>query len=158
MLQANLLFGEGIDSMERSKDRTVSGDVSSALAHISMDVDLPKDDGFGSMAGGGLFEGGLFEDTPMPSVPNVDNEPVPEAMQIDLAVPSTSGEPMSRMNDDDDFDDNFGAPSPGGGRYEGFRILNVFLYRNYKGIFQLDWFSPSVSVGCVYGDGKQIRF
>lgn len=83
--------------------------------------------------GGGLFEGGLFEDTPMPEVPVVDSSlQIHEPMHIDGAIPSTSkhtplhspmqrldgqGPSSMRLNDDDDFDDDhFIPPSPGGGR------------------------------------------
>lgn len=46
-----MLFGEGMDAIDKHKDRPSTSDVSAALGHISMDVDMPKDDGFGPVAG-----------------------------------------------------------------------------------------------------------
>lgn len=78
--------------------------------------------------GGGLFEGGLFEDTPMPEVPIVDSSALHDPMQPEGAMLPTSkrispegarseGFAAPLMNDDDDFDDDhFIPPSPGGGR------------------------------------------
>lgn len=53
------------------------------------------------IAGGGLFEGGLFDDAPM-QVPSEDQ-------------PSTASEqpvPIPEPQSDDDDDDRFAAPSP----------------------------------------------
>lgn len=50
-MQANLIFNQGMDVMDNHKDRPSTSDVSAAMDHMSMDVDLPKDDGFGTGTG-----------------------------------------------------------------------------------------------------------
>lgn len=68
--------------------------------------------------GGGLFEGGLFEDTPMTEITGTgSSERVGESMEIDPSMPSTSKQLLNEQpfNDDDDID-NFVPPSPPGGR------------------------------------------
>lgn len=82
---------------------------------------------------GGLFSGGLFEDTPMPQAPVIDNSlQNHDLLHADDAIPSTSkhtpfsspmiprpegqGPSSMRINDDDDFDDDRFMASPPGGR------------------------------------------
>lgn len=70
---------------------------------------------------GGLFEGGLFDDAPMPQeIPNVEN-PVPVSDEVNKL-----NEPNIGHDSDDDMGDHFGGgpPSIGGHRYSFlFRIL-----------------------------------
>ncbi|XP_014292872.1 double-strand-break repair protein rad21 homolog isoform X1 [Halyomorpha halys] len=105
--QANLLFGgDGLDPPEKEKEPQPSTS-SAQLERPPLDIDAPiRDDGFGGnlahdLMGGGLFEGGLFDDAPM-QVPTEDQ-------------PSTASEqpvPIPEPQSDDDDDDRFAAPSP----------------------------------------------
>ncbi|KAL1123634.1 hypothetical protein AAG570_002710 [Ranatra chinensis] len=104
--QANLLFSEGVDHLDKDKEPQPSTS-SAVLERAALEIDAPiRDDGFGGnlsqdIMSGGLFGGGLFDDAPM-QVPAVD------------ASGNSSGEAMPLPHpDSDDDDDRFaGAPSP----------------------------------------------
>uniref|UniRef100_A0A0A9YIK2 Double-strand-break repair protein rad21 n=1 Tax=Lygus hesperus TaxID=30085 RepID=A0A0A9YIK2_LYGHE len=112
---ANLLFSEGVE-LEKEKEPQPSTS-SAQLERPSLDIDAPiRDDGFGGpletndLMGGGLFEGGLFDDTEM-AVP-----PVEQSAQETPLPPSIHPTPAalgSDNEDDEDDGDRFGgAPSP----------------------------------------------
>ncbi|KAF2894481.1 hypothetical protein ILUMI_11681 [Ignelater luminosus] len=111
--QSNLLFSDGpaLDGVGLDKDREPIPSTSGTQpAHPSpMDVDVPgRDDGFGTnldqnIIAGGLFEGGLFDDTPM------DVEPA-----VDTAIQEAAQRPPSVQDSDDDMDHFGGPPSVGG--------------------------------------------
>uniref|UniRef100_A0A1Y1N7N5 Rad21/Rec8-like protein N-terminal domain-containing protein n=1 Tax=Photinus pyralis TaxID=7054 RepID=A0A1Y1N7N5_PHOPY len=115
MEQSNLLFsdGPGLDGVSHlDKDREPIPSTSGTQpSHTPMEVDAPiRDDGFGSnidqnIMSGGLFEGGLFDDTPMDVVPPVEPG-IPEA-----PVPR----PSSPHDSEDDDMDHFGGPPSVGG-------------------------------------------
>nr|CAD7405598.1 unnamed protein product [Timema poppensis] len=125
--QASLLFsdGPGVENMvpldkEKEPQPSTSGGQSSRSA---LEIDAPiRDDGFGGNLGqdiiaGGLFEGGLFDDAPMPSeVPPVESQlPVPLAEEAEKPV-----EEPAAADSDDDMGDHFeGPPSVGGHSSDG---------------------------------------
>uniref|UniRef100_A0A224XIU6 Putative sister chromatid cohesion complex cohesin subunit n=1 Tax=Panstrongylus lignarius TaxID=156445 RepID=A0A224XIU6_9HEMI len=117
--QANLLFSETVEHLDKDKEPQPSTS-SAPLERPPLDIDAPiRDDGFGGNLGsdiigaGGLFEGGLFDDTPM-QVPAVDQSGASDQ----LPQPTTSSTLPQAQNgqqsdDDDDDGDRFGgAPSP----------------------------------------------
>ncbi|XP_065213439.1 double-strand-break repair protein rad21 homolog [Planococcus citri] len=136
-LQHESLFGEGIGDMVKHKGGPSTLDVDVALGGaVPMDIDISHKDAYD--VAGGLFSGGLFEDTPMPPPPVIDNSlQGHEPLHADGAIPSTSkhspfGSPMIqrpdgpgpsslRINDDDDFDDDRFMASPPGGSTDGSR-------------------------------------
>lgn len=109
MEQGNLLFSDGpLDGVGLDKDQEPIPSTS-GTQHTPMEIDTSvRDDGFGgnldqNMIGGGLFEGGLFDDTPMGEVPPVE-PPIPETSNT-----------MATSQDSDDDMDNFGGPPSVGG-------------------------------------------
>ncbi|BES91784.1 Conserved region of Rad21 / Rec8 like protein [Nesidiocoris tenuis] len=121
---ANLLFSEGVDHLEKEKEPQPSTSTAQ-LERPTLDIDAPiRDDGFGGpletndLMGGGLFEGGLFDDTEMAVVPSVEPSVSggPDGSLTPIIAPpgsaSAHGHPGSDMDDDDDGDRFGGAPSP----------------------------------------------
>ncbi|KAK7864948.1 hypothetical protein R5R35_004933 [Gryllus longicercus] len=117
--QANLLFSDGPSveqiSLEKEKEPqpSTSGGQSSRSA---LEIDAPiRDDGFGGNLGqdiiaGGLFEGGLFDDAPMPGeVPAVETSTTPVQPE-----PEKPAEEIAAHDSDDDMDHFGGPPSVGG--------------------------------------------
>ncbi|KAJ8866497.1 hypothetical protein PR048_032340 [Dryococelus australis] len=120
--QTSLLFSDGppVEHMavlekEKEPQPSTSGGQSSRSA---MEIDAPiRDDGFGGNLGqdiiaGGLFEGGLFDDAPMPpEVPAVENQlPVPPPEE-----PEKVADEPAAQESDDDLGDHFGGPPSVGG-------------------------------------------
>ncbi|KAL1491871.1 hypothetical protein ABEB36_012400 [Hypothenemus hampei] len=110
MEQSNLLFSEPV--LERdSMHKNVSEPMPSTSAGLSQPMEIDAGVQDDNLISGGLFEGGLFDESPMGDVPPVDASiPVPQSL------------PQHRDSDDDDGDmDNFGGPpsvgmSSGGSR------------------------------------------
>ncbi|PSN53737.1 hypothetical protein C0J52_02184 [Blattella germanica] len=115
MRNANLLFSDGpaVDQMQLEKEKepqpSTSGGQSSRSA---LEIDAPiRDDGFGGNLGqdiiaGGLFEGGLFDDAPMPpEVPAVDTSSLQHTEETDKQQ-----EEAAVHDSDDDMGDHFGGP------------------------------------------------
>jgi len=104
--QANLLFSEGVEHIEKEKEPQPSTSSAGILERPPpLEIDAPlRDDGFGGnissdIMAGGLFEGGLFDDAPM-QVPPVDSSgPTPDQIPIPAA-------------ESDEDDDRYDAPSP----------------------------------------------
>ncbi|KAF4517603.1 hypothetical protein B566_EDAN008592 [Ephemera danica] len=145
--QGNLLFSdhsvpepvvpeikEPVQPFPRPSTSSASAGPSSAPQ--AMDIDIPiRDDGFGGhlgqdIIGGGLFEGGLFDDAPLggPDLPPEGSSVQEEAARAAaaaaalLGVASGSGSKdmtasaaHSDDSDDDGMDHYGGAPSPMGG-------------------------------------------
>ncbi|XP_069700024.1 double-strand-break repair protein rad21 homolog isoform X2 [Periplaneta americana] len=118
--QANLLFSDGptVDQIALEKEKepqpSTSGGQSSRSA---LEIDAPiRDDGFGGNLGqdiiaGGLFEGGLFDDAPMPAeVPAVETSAVQQVEE-----PEKPAEEAAPHDSDDDMGDHFGGPPSVGG-------------------------------------------
>lgn len=113
---------EDIDMADKQRDRPSTSDAS-GLLDLPRNLDSSKVDDFGAVTGGEFL--GLFEDPEVHLVPALHD---PMNVDRDQAIPSTSkmlspsGSPRKRLhdpdmlNDDDDFDDHFIPPSPGGGR------------------------------------------
>ncbi|XP_063991538.1 double-strand-break repair protein rad21 homolog [Diachasmimorpha longicaudata] len=117
MDHGHMLFsdGPGIDSTLEPKEKEP---VPGTSATQPMDIDTPiRDDGFGGHLGqdiisGGLFEGGLFDETPMGEVPVPESSGISEAPGTSLPTPAVA----SADESDDDMGDHFGGPpSPMGG-------------------------------------------
>jgi len=119
--QANLLFSDGpsVDQISLEKEKepqpSTSGGQSSRSA---LEIDAPiRDDGFGGNLGqdiiaGGLFEGGLFDDAPMPAeVPAVETSSVQQADDTEKLP-----EEANAHDSDDDMGDHFGGPPSVGGQ------------------------------------------
>ncbi|KAJ8675050.1 hypothetical protein QAD02_010836 [Eretmocerus hayati] len=115
--QRHMLFsddGAGIEAALEQEKEAVAGTSASVQP---MDIDAPiRDDGFGGHLGqdiisGGLFEGGLFDETPMGDVP------VPDVSSMgDHQDPNAAAMAPAHEDSDDDMGDHFGgAPSPMGG-------------------------------------------
>lgn len=67
---------------------------------------------FFMLTAGGLFEGGLFDDAPMPTeVPAVETSSVQQAEE-----PEKPPEDAAAHDSDDDMGDHFGAPPSVGGQ------------------------------------------
>nr|XP_018899724.1 PREDICTED: double-strand-break repair protein rad21 homolog isoform X2 [Bemisia tabaci] len=117
--QANLLFSDDVD-LDKDKEPLPSTSAGSLLNHrAALEIDAPiQDDGFGGNLGqdmiGGLFEGGLFDDAPMPEVPAVDTSSVAQ-----LDMPQEQPAHAADSDDDDHFD--HAMPSPGAPSSDGSR-------------------------------------
>ena len=122
--------GPAVDQMQLEKEKepqpSTSGGQSSRSA---LEIDAPiRDDGFGGNLGqdiiaGGLFEGGLFDDAPMPpEVPAVETSSV-----LQTEEPEKPAEEVAAHDSDDDMGDHFGGPpSVGGQRY----CLSLSTYKS----------------------------
>ncbi|XP_046688884.1 double-strand-break repair protein rad21 homolog [Homalodisca vitripennis] len=112
--QSNLLFSDGVDTLEKDKEPQPSTS-NSLMTRAALEIDAPiRDDGFGGNLGqdiiaGGLFEGGLFDDAPMGDVPPVDSSSVLRQAGVEGGL--DGGPPP----DSDDDDDHFGGPPSIGG-------------------------------------------
>ncbi|XP_058804130.1 double-strand-break repair protein rad21 homolog [Phymastichus coffea] len=115
--QRHMLFtddGAGIEAALEQEKEAVAGTSSGAQP---MDIDTPiRDDGFGGhlgqdMISGGLFEGGLFDETPMGDVPVPDVSSMGDQQDPNAAAVATAPD-----DSDEDMGDHFGGPaSPMGG-------------------------------------------
>nr|XP_023017467.1 double-strand-break repair protein rad21 homolog [Leptinotarsa decemlineata] len=122
MEQSNLLFSEPVlEPVELEKEPEPVPSTSGTQHHDTpMEIDTTvRDDGFGSnldnnMIAGGLFEGGLFDEPPMPDVPAVDAS-IPDPTPQELPPPPPDSD------DDDDHLDFGGPPSVGGASSDGSR-------------------------------------
>ncbi|XP_074033651.1 RAD21 cohesin complex component verthandi isoform X2 [Leptinotarsa decemlineata] len=121
MEQSNLLFSEPVlEPVELEKEPEPVPSTSGTQHHDTpMEIDTTvRDDGFGSNLDnnmiGGLFEGGLFDEPPMPDVPAVDAS-IPDPTPQELPPPPPDSD------DDDDHLDFGGPPSVGGASSDGSR-------------------------------------
>ncbi|KDR16555.1 double-strand-break repair protein rad21 homolog isoform X2 [Zootermopsis nevadensis] len=119
--QTNLLFSDGppVDHISLDKDKepqpSTSGGQSSRLA---LEIDTPiRDDGFGGnldqdITAGGLFEGGLFDDAPMPAeIAAAESSSIQQAEEAEKPL-----EDAAVHDSDDDIGDHFGGPPSVGGQ------------------------------------------
>ncbi|KAF7992332.1 hypothetical protein HCN44_001657 [Aphidius gifuensis] len=122
MDQSHLLFSDGpsIEPSLEIKDKEPIPGTSSTVQ--PMDIDTPiRDDGFGGSLGqdmisGGLFEGGLFDEAPMPETSNTDIDHITEQQDNNKII--APGEQSVRDDSDDEIGDHFGGMpvgSPMGG-------------------------------------------
>lgn len=118
MDQSHILFSDGpsIEPSLEPKDKEPIPGTSSTIQ--PMDIDTPiRDDGFGGSLGqdmisAGLFEGGLFDEAPMPETSGPDVNQMSQQQESNEVVP---GALSLRDDSDDDMSDHFGGASMGGG-------------------------------------------
>ncbi|XP_066992862.2 double-strand-break repair protein rad21 homolog isoform X2 [Anabrus simplex] len=117
--QANLLFSDGpsVEHIALEKEKEPQPSTSGAqTSSLALEIDAPiRDDGFGGNLGqdiiGGLFEGGLFDDAPMPpEVPPVEAATVQPVQESEKPVEEAAGH-----DSDEDMGDHFGGPPSVGG-------------------------------------------
>ncbi|XP_075210065.1 RAD21 cohesin complex component verthandi isoform X2 [Lycorma delicatula] len=122
--QANLLFSDGVDHLEKEKEPQPSTSAGGLISRSALEIDAPiRDDGFGGNLGqdiitGGLFEGGLFDDAPMGEVTPVENSSIAPGGEQPLDAiqqPPPDGAATIAPESEEDEDDHFGGPPSVGG-------------------------------------------
>ncbi|XP_049780758.1 double-strand-break repair protein rad21 homolog [Schistocerca cancellata] len=112
--QANLLFSDGPPVEHLPMEKEKEPQPSTSAGQIEAPI---RDDGFGRDLGqdiiaGGLFEGGLFDEAPMPAeVPAVETSSLQPPEE-----PPKPPEVAAPQDSDDDMGDHFGGPPSVGGR------------------------------------------